>query len=133
MTFVTLAKAYVACTLFFLVIDAIWLGVVAKPFFVSQLGDLLREQPRFLAAAAFYLFFCAGLVYFAIMPAVHQSSWLIALLNGAFLGALAYGTYEFTNYATLKGWPLPMVVVDLAWGTALSGVSALVGYLVIRT
>lgn len=127
-----LAKAYLATTFVFLLIDAIWLGVIAKPFFVGHLGHLLREQPHMLAAALFYLFFCMGLVYFAVIPAFGRGSWLIAMLNGGFLGALAYGTYEITNYATLDGWPIAIVAVDIAWGSALSAVSALVGYWIVR-
>lgn len=132
MTLATLAKAYFACTLFFLAIDALFLGVVAKSFFVSQIGGLMREQPRLLVAAMFYIFFCAGLVYFAVIPALDQGSLWRALINGAFLGALAYGTYEVTNYATLKDWPLAMMPVDIVWGSALSGASAVVGYLTVH-
>ncbi len=125
-------KAYVLTLLVFLGIDAIWLGFVAKDFYAQQLGGLLREQFDMVAAGGFYLAYVAGIVYFAIAPALAQGSWKLALLNGVLLGLIAYGTYDFTNLATLKGWPVIVTVVDVTWGGVLTGASALGGYFATR-
>ncbi len=113
----------------FLVIDLLWLGVVARRFYVAQLGSLMRARVNWAAAGGFYLVYVAGIVFFAVSPALAGSSWAIAAINGALLGLLAYGTYDMTNLATIKGWPLAMSVVDMAWGTLLSGACAAIGYL----
>jgi len=120
----TVLKAALYAGVIFLVIDAIWLAVVAQGFFRQQLGPLMREKIDLVPAAIFYVIFIAGLVWFAIMPALAEGGWTRAALNGALLGLVCYATYDLTNLATLKGWPLPMTVVDLAWGTALSAVTA---------
>ena len=118
--------AYVASAVVFLGLDYIWLSRVARDFYASSLGSMMRETPDFTAAGIFYLFYIAGIVFFAAMPA---ESWKGALLRGALLGLLAYGTYDMTNLATLKGWPWRMAAVDMAWGTALTALAALGGYL----
>ncbi|MDZ4380454.1 MAG: DUF2177 family protein [Parvibaculum sp.] len=121
--------AYVASAIVFLGFDYIWLSRVARDFYAGSLGSLMRETPDFLAAGIFYLFYIGGIVFFAAMPA---ESWRGALLRGAALGLLAYGTYDMTNLATLKGWPWRMAAVDMVWGTALTGLAALGGYLAAR-
>jgi uncharacterized membrane protein len=88
---------------------------------------MLAENVRYLPAAAFYLFYIAGIVHFASLPAFRAGAPVQALWSGMFLGAIAYGTYEFSNFATLRGWSLPMVATDLAWGIGLSGFSAWAG------
>lgn len=118
--------AYVASTVVFLGLDYIWLSRVARDFYASSLGSMMRETPDFMAAGIFYLFYIAGIVFFAVMPA---ESWKGALLRGALLGLLAYGTYDMTNLATLKGWPWRMAAVDMVWGTVLTALAALGGYL----
>lgn len=124
------AIAYAATAIVFLGLDAIWLGFVAKDFYARSLGSLMRDAPDFMAAGAFYLFYVAGIVFFAAMPA---ESWKAALARGALLGLLAYGTYDMTNLATLKGWPWRMAAVDMAWGTALTALAALGGYLALKS
>ena len=86
-------KAYIGVLIAFIVLDAIWLGLIAKSLYASQLGDLMRDNPNMLAAALFYIFYVAGVVFFAVQPSLTSASWWTALLNGAVLGALAYGTY----------------------------------------
>lgn len=124
--------AYIATTIIFLAIDALWLGVVAKVFYRDQLGSLMLESPKLHIAALFYLFYTIGIVVFAIKPAMDQESFLMALGYGALFGFLAYGTYDFTNMATLKNWPTMMSVVDLVWGTVITGTSATLGYFVTK-
>ncbi len=124
--------AYIVMLVSFLAIDAVWLKLVMKPLFDRHVGLLLAERLRLGVAAGFYLFYVAGIAYFAVAPALSDGGWSIAVLNGALLGGLAYGTYEATNMATLKGWRWSMVVVDVAWGAVLTSVTALVGFMVLR-
>jgi uncharacterized membrane protein len=125
-------KAYVLTLLIFLGIDAVWLGFVAKDFYAEQLAGLLREEFNMAAAGGFYLAYVGGIVYFAIAPALAKGSWKTALLNGVLLGLIAYGTYDFTNLATLEGWPVIVTAVDVTWGGVLTGASALGGYFATR-
>ncbi len=120
---------YVVSLLIFLAADALWLGFIARDFFVAQMGPLLRDDPNFVVAALFYLLFVAGIVYFAVVPGLRESSLMLAVLNGAFLGLLAYGTYDITNLAVLKGYPAILAIVDMSWGTFVSGLTAGAGYL----
>ncbi|TVP94208.1 MAG: DUF2177 family protein [Acholeplasmatales bacterium] len=114
----------------FFVVDLVWLGLVAKPFYDKHLGHLLRQPVNWTAAIIFYLMFIAGLVFFAILPAVEAESVLRALLYGGAFGLITYATYDLTNLATLKDWPLKVTVVDLAWGTCLGTVVTTITYLI---
>ncbi len=115
---------YAATALVLFPLDLIWLKYVARDFYASRLGDLLLPEPRLGVAALFYLFYVAGIVWFATLPNLSSGSLLAALLTGAALGFLAYGTYDATNLATLRGYPVEIAIVDLVWGMALTGVSA---------
>ncbi len=125
----TFLAAWIATLVVFLVVDAVWLVKVMRPLFERHVGDLLLEDPRLGVAAGFYALYCAGIVYFAAAPAAAAGTPWVALRDGAILGFLAYGTYEATNLATLKGWHWQMAAVDIAWGTALSAGAAYAGYL----
>ena len=125
-------KAYAGALTAFLIIDLIWLGVVAKDFYRGQLGHLMLDKPNVLAAALFYLAYVAIVVFLAVQPAIAKGSWTTAALYGAILGLFAYGTYDMTNLATLKDWPVPVVIVDMIWGICLTGASATAGYLATR-
>ena len=129
----TYAVAYVAAALGFLVLDIIWLGFVAKNFYQREIGHLLLEDFNMVAAFAFYLMFIAGVVIFAVAPALQAGSWKTALLFGALFGFFTYATYDLTNLATLKGWSTTMTVVDIAWGAVLTSVSAVIGYIATRS
>lgn len=124
--------AYIATAAVFLAVDALWLGVVARDFYRGQLGDLMSPNPSLGVAAAFYLLYVVGLVYFAVAPALASGQWTTALVSGALFGFFAYATYDLTNLAILRGYTSTLAMVDLAWGTALSGFSATCGYLVTR-
>lgn len=115
---------YCATALVLFPLDALWLGYVARGFYVSRLGDLMLDQPRFGIAALFYLFYVAGIVWFAIMPNLSSGSLIATLLAGVALGFIAYGTYDATNLATLRGYTVQLAVVDLLWGMMLTGISA---------
>lgn len=110
-------KLYFIALPILLLIDGFWLGFVARNFYSQQIGDLIKTNMDWLAVAVFYPLFVAGLVIFVIGPAVEKNSWTQALLLGAFFGLIAYATYDLTNLATLKNWPLLVTIVDIAWGT----------------
>lgn len=124
----TYIVAYFSTALVFFGLDYVWLSRLAIGFYRSQIGDLLRDKPNFTAAGLFYLFYIAGIVFFAVMPALNKGSIAPALISGAFLGLLAYGTYDMTNLATLKNWSLPVSLVDMAWGAFLTASAAGFGY-----
>lgn len=124
----TYILAYVGTVVTFLGLDFLWLGKVATGFYRSRIGSLLLDQPNFIAAGIFYLFYVAGIVYFAVQPALVTGNWTTAAIAGAILGFIAYGTYDMTNLATLKNWSPIVVIVDMAWGTVLTSVSAVAGY-----
>lgn len=111
----------IALVLFFLV-DMVWLGWLARDFYQRQLGQWMAPQVNWTAAVIFYLLFVAGMVYFAILPAMQDGGGSRALLNGAFFGLVTYATYELTNLATLRDWPLTAVLVDMLWGAVLCAI-----------
>ncbi|MGA2362387.1 MAG: DUF2177 family protein [Candidatus Aminicenantales bacterium] len=114
-------KLYIIALPVFLAIDMAWLGLVAKNFYAKRIGFLMKTDINWTAAVLFYLLFIIGLVLFVIMPAVGKNSWVHALSFGALFGLIAYATYDLTNLATLKDWPLIVTIVDLAWGAVLAG------------
>lgn len=120
---VTFLVSYIIVAAVFLALDAAWLTTMAATY-RSLIGDLMADSFRLGPAAAFYLLYVAGVVGFAVMPALHQGSWQTAALKGAFLGLIAYGTYDLTNQATLKAWPLRMTMIDMAWGTFATALTA---------
>lgn len=125
-------KIYLVAVIVFFAIDLIWLGVVAQKFYQNQIGFLLSPKVNWPAAISFYLLYIVGLVYFVVRPALVQGSWLVALFTGAFFGFITYATYDLTNLATLKDWPLLVTVVDLLWGTALGASVSTITYLIVR-
>lgn len=126
------AKAYLFTLVPFLALDLLWLGVVARRFYAAQLGGLMRDRPDYAVAGGFYLLYVGGIVFFAVAPALAEGWWGRAAINGAVLGLLAYGTYDLTNLATLRNWPLAMSAVDIAWGGMLTAASALLGFYLTR-
>lgn len=124
--------AYLSSLLTFLVIDAVWLGLIAKKFYANQLGSLMREDILFLPAGVFYLLYSAGVVLLAVRPEQPNLSLLNVAFYGGVVGFIAYGTYDVTNLATVKNWPPLMSFVDLVWGTAISSLVAVAGALAAR-
>ncbi len=131
MTFKQMILLYIITLIVFFVIDMIWLGVVAKGFYRRHLGALMTSKVNWISAMLFYVLFIVGLLVFAVRPALVSGMPLNALFFGALLGLISYATYDLTNLATLKDWPLVVTVVDLIWGTVLGGavsyLSALLG------
>lgn len=111
------------------ILDAAWLGVIARDLYREKLGTLLLDQPRWGAAIAFYLLHTVGIVVF---PLALSGGWLSALLYGALFGLMVYGAYDMTNLATLRGWPASLAFIDLAWGTAVTAVACVSAFLAVR-
>ncbi len=126
----TIIILYTITAAIFLLLDALMLSFVMSPLFRQHIPDLLAPQLRLLPAAVFYLAYVAGLVALVSLPALRTGSPVI--IPAAIIGAMAYGTYEFTNYATLKGWHPAMVATDLIWGTVLTAFSAWAGVTLTR-
>jgi len=125
-------KAYLVAGLIFAILDGVWLGLVARGFYASQMGDLMRAKFSIVPAVAFYVIYVAGLVVFAVLPGVEAGSVGRAALLGGLLGLVAYAAYDLSNLATLKNWPAPLAMLDLAWGPALSAASAAAAVWVLR-
>ena len=117
----------------FFMIDMIWLGVVSKGFYRRHLGPLMTTKVNWIAAILFYLLFIVGLLVFAIRPALVGGNPLQALFYGALLGLISYATYDLTNLATLRDWPVIVTIVDLIWGTVLGGVVSYISALLGKT
>ena len=123
-------KLYAVALPVFFVIDMIWLGLVAKNFYRNQIGFLMKSEVNWIAALIFYLLFVVGLVVFVIAPAIEKKSWIHALLFGALFGLITYATYDLSNLATLKDWPLLVTIVDLVWGATLAASVSTITYYV---
>ncbi|MFJ5285396.1 DUF2177 family protein [Pseudomonas sp. NPDC088429] len=121
--------AYVATLLTFLLLDGIWLGLLMAPTYRELLGSLMLEKPLLLPAAVFYCLYVFGCVVFVVLPAL---SWQWAVKRGALLGLVAYGTYDLTNWATLRGWSVQVTLMDWVWGMVATAVACAVGFLVVR-
>ncbi|HUN23475.1 MAG TPA: DUF2177 family protein [Anaerolineales bacterium] len=113
-------KLYFATLLAFFAIDIVWLGLVANSFYRQQLGFIMASNPNWLAAIIFYLLFIVGILFFVVAPGLAENSLKATLIRAALFGLITYATYDLTNLATLKNWPLLVTVVDLVWGTLLS-------------
>jgi uncharacterized membrane protein len=119
--------AYGAATLTLLALDGVWLGWLARDFYQQGLGHLMADSPRWLPALLFYAMYPLGLLYFALLPSSADTRWTWALRRGVLLGMFAYGTYDLSNWATLRDWPALVSLVDVAWGALASGLAALAG------
>ncbi len=124
-----LLSSYAIATVFFFAIDMLWLGVIAKKLYREKLGFILSDEVNWTAALVFYFIYIAGILFFAVYPALRDFSWQTALLNGAVLGFLCYATYDLTNMATIAKWPLQIVLIDIVWGTVLTGSVSILTYL----
>jgi len=124
--------AYVSTALVFLGMDALWLTLAAQRLYRPLIGDMLLERFNLVPALLFYVVYIIGIVAFAVSPAFSSDRWTTATLNGALLGFVAYATYDLTNQATLRNWPVAVTVVDLCWGTTLTALAATAGYLIAR-
>jgi uncharacterized membrane protein len=124
--------AYAATAIVFLAVDYIWLSR-AMGFYRNSLGDLLADKPNLFAAAAFYSIYFLGIVVFAVMPAARNGGWVSASLLGGLLGLVAYATYDLTNLATLSRWSLVVTIVDMVWGTFITALASVAGFIAVRS
>ncbi len=122
-------KLYLATLVAFFAIDMVWLGLVARTFYKKHLGFLMAPSPNWAAAILFYLLFVGGILVFVVVPGLESGTLVTTLVRGALFGLITYATYDLTNLATLKDWPLTLTIVDLIWGTVLSTTVSLAGYL----
>lgn len=121
-------KMYLIAFVTFVIVDGIWLGVISKNLYKKELGHLLSSNPNWIAAIIFYLLFLGGLIYFVINPGIEKESIKVLLISAALFGLMTYATYDLTNLATLKNWPVKITVIDLIWGTTLSTVVSTITY-----
>jgi uncharacterized membrane protein len=119
---------YIVSLLVFVGVDFVWLGKMGDSFYRPAMGGLAMDGFRLAPAALFYPLYAFGIVHFAVLPALAAQDWKTAGVNGLLLGLVGYGVYDLTNAATLKTWPLSLTVVDMTWGTLLTGLAALAAY-----
>jgi uncharacterized membrane protein len=127
-----IAITYLTVLVVLTAVDFLWLGLVALDFYKKEIGSLMLEKPRLEVAALFYALYAAGITFLAVQPALTAGEWHKALLFGTLFGLCAYGTYDLTNLATLQRWSFRLTVVDMAWGTFLTAIASLAGFLVGR-
>ena len=128
----TILISYLLTMVVFLIVDLAWLGFIAKNLYQKYLGNLLSDKVNWTAAIIFYLIYVIGVSIFASYPSVNKNSASGALLLGALFGFFAYATYDLTNLATLKGWPVSIVFIDIAWGIVLTAIVSLSGYYIVK-
>lgn len=124
--------SYLLTSVVFFAIDIVWLGFIAKNLYRKYLGSFLSDRVNWTAAVIFYFLYIIGISIFAIYPSVHKDSVLNAILLGALFGAIAYATYDLTNLATLKNWPIQIVFIDIAWGAVLTAIVSLAGFYIVK-
>ena len=123
---------YFLTALVFFAIDIAWLGLVARDMYNKHIGHLMSGQVNWVAAVIFYLAFIVGILVFVVYPSVDKNSLLRAIVLGALFGFFTYSTYDLTNLATLKDWPLSVTIVDIAWGMVLTSVVSAVGFYIVK-
>ncbi len=124
--------SYLLTAVVFFAIDMVWLGFIAKDLYRKYLSNFLSDKVNWTAAIIFYLLFIVGIFYFSILPAIEKNSLLKALISGALFGFFTYATYDLTNLATLKDWPLRIVFIDIIWGAILTGLVSTAGFFIAK-
>ena len=130
MAFSFYLKLYLATLAAFLAIDMLWLGLIARKLYNQYLGFLLSPKPNWAAAVLFYLLFIFGVLFFVVLPGLETGSLKVTLLRAALFGLLTYATYDLTNLATIKDWPITITIIDIAWGMLLTSLVAWISFLV---
>lgn len=123
-------KVFIIAFIIFLAIDFLWLGVLSKKLYENEIGHLMKKDFNFIAAFIFYIIFIIGLTVFIIVPNIESESILKLILLAALFGLVTYSTYDLTNYATLEGFPLKIVFIDLLWGVSISTVTSLLTFVI---
>jgi len=132
MPFYKLILSYLLTAIVFFAVDLLWLGIIAKDLYNRWLSDFLADKVNWPAAIIFYLLFIVGIFIFSILPAIEKGSVGKALVLGALFGSFTYATYDLTNLATLKDWPLKIVIIDIIWGACLTSVVSVSGYYIVK-
>ncbi len=125
--------AYIATIIPLATLDAVWILVLAKKFYATEMAFLFTKSANLVPVAFFYPIYAVAVLFLAVMPAVASASWVEALWRGALLGLAAYGAYDLTNHATIAGWPLKMTIVDMGWGVVVSALSSVIAYFIITS
>ena len=121
-------QLYLVMLAAFFLVDMVWLGLVARKFYRKQIGFLMSAKPGWAAAIIFYLLFILGAVVFVVLPGLNDGSLKLTVLRAVLYGLVTYATYDLTNLATVKNWPVLVTVVDLLWGVGVSVIVSLVGF-----
>jgi len=124
--------SYILTLIVFLIVDLVWLGFIARGLYKKYLGSFLSENVNWTAAIIFYLIYVVGIFIFVIHPAINRDSVIHAITMGSIFGMLAYATYDLTNLATLKDWPIPIVIIDIVWGSILTLIVSLAGFYIVK-
>ncbi|MBL7872572.1 MAG: DUF2177 family protein [Cyclobacteriaceae bacterium] len=127
-----LLLSYALTAIVFFALDMLWLGLIAKKLYAKHLGSFLSDKINWSAAISFYLLFIAGIFVFVVLPAIERESWVRATCLGGLFGLIAYATYDLTNMATLKNWPLTIVIIDMLWGFVLTATVSVSGYFIVN-
>ena len=125
-------KLYLATLVVFLAIDLIWLGLIARGFYQKHLGFIMAPSTNWVAAGIFYLLFILGILIFVVLPGLQQGVLTAMLIRAALFGLITYATYDLTNLATLRNWPLGLTIVDITWGIVLTTLVSMASYLIAR-
>jgi uncharacterized membrane protein len=123
-------KLYFATLIAFFLIDMVWLGFIAHTLYRNYLGFLLASSTNWFAVILFYLLFILGILVFVVLPGLQDNSFKATLLRAVLFGLVTYGTYDLTNLATVKNWPVLITVIDMAWGTILSVLVSYISFMV---
>jgi uncharacterized membrane protein len=121
-------KLYAAALLAFFAIDMVWLGIISRNFYKKQLGYLMAPEVNWAAAVIFYLLFIVGVLVFVVLPGLKENSLRNTVIRAILFGLITYATYDLTNLATVKDWPLMVTVVDLVWGMVLTTLVSIAGF-----
>ncbi|ADH87279.1 DUF2177 family protein [Desulfurivibrio alkaliphilus] len=132
MDYIFYLKLYLVTVPIFFMVDMLWLGLIARKFYRKNLGFILSPEVNWLAALTFYFIFIVGIIIFAVNPAIENDSLAKAMVMGGLFGFFTYATYDLTNMALIKGWPLKVVLVDIAWGAFLCATVASLSFTAAR-
>jgi len=132
MPFTKILISYILTFFVFLIVDMAWLGLIAKDLYKKYLGNIVSDQVNWTAAIVFYLLFVVGVFIFAILPAIEKNSLRSAIILGALFGFFTYATYDLTNLATIKNWPIKIVVIDIIWGSLLTAIVSTAGFYITK-
>lgn len=125
-------KSYLVAFGVFLVVEGIWLMVIAKDFYQKEIGFIMTKSPKIIPVVIFSLVFVFGLVFFVINPALVKDSWKYALIVGLLFGFISYATYDLTNLANLQDWPLKVTIIDLIWGSSMSAIVSTLSFFIVK-